>query len=183
MSAPQNFRSAFNGFNREDVVQYLEYLNARHAAQINQLNSEADFLRNKLEAMKPDLSVVRERDALLTRLAEMEARCAGLELQLAAATNSAPISEPAQVVESTNEELEAYRRAERAERMARERAELVHHQVNGVLADASTKVDAAAAQIGSMADHVLSQLMQLQAAVVSSKDALQDAASTINAIK
>ena len=181
MSAPQNFRSAFNVFNREDVVHYLEYLNARHAAQINQLNSEADFLRNKLEAMQPDLSVIQERDTLLARLAEMEAHCAELELQLAAA-NSAPIPAPAQP-ESPNEELEAYRRAERAERMARERAELVHHQVNGVLADASAKVDTAAAQIGAMADQVMGQLIQLQAAVVSSKDALQDAASTINAIK
>ena len=28
MSTPQNFRSAFNGFNREDVVHYLEYISA-----------------------------------------------------------------------------------------------------------------------------------------------------------
>ena len=39
MSAPQNFRSAFNGFNREDVVRYLEYINTKHTTQVNQLNS------------------------------------------------------------------------------------------------------------------------------------------------
>ena len=33
MAAPQNFRSAFNGFNREDVVHYLEYLNSKHQNQ------------------------------------------------------------------------------------------------------------------------------------------------------
>ena len=45
MAAPKNFRSAFNGFNREDVVRYLEYINAKHTAEINQLTGEADYLR------------------------------------------------------------------------------------------------------------------------------------------
>ena len=39
MATPQSFRSAFNGFNREDVVHYLEYLNAKHASQLDQLNN------------------------------------------------------------------------------------------------------------------------------------------------
>ena len=50
MTAPQNFRSAFNGFNREDVVKYLEYINSRHHAQVNQLTGENDYLRQQLEA-------------------------------------------------------------------------------------------------------------------------------------
>ena len=50
MSEPQNFRSAFNGFNRDDVVKYLEYINSRHHAQINQLTGENDYLRQQLEA-------------------------------------------------------------------------------------------------------------------------------------
>ena len=44
-----NFRSAFNGFRREDVVHYIEYLNAKHTAEVNQLNSEIAFLRQQLE--------------------------------------------------------------------------------------------------------------------------------------
>ena len=51
MSVPQNFRSAFNGFNREDVVKYIEYINAKHTAQVNQLTSETEFLQSKLNAM------------------------------------------------------------------------------------------------------------------------------------
>ena len=42
MAQLQNFRTAFNGFNREDVVHYLEYLNTRHQNQINQLTAEAE---------------------------------------------------------------------------------------------------------------------------------------------
>ena len=45
MATPQSFRSAFNGFNREDVVHYLEYLNTKHASQLDQLNNEVAFLR------------------------------------------------------------------------------------------------------------------------------------------
>ena len=47
MAAPQNFRTAFNGFHKEDVVRYLEYINSKHSAQVNQLTSEADFLRSR----------------------------------------------------------------------------------------------------------------------------------------
>ena len=183
MSAPQNFRSAFNGFNREDVVRYLEYLNARHTSQINQLTSEVEYLRNKVEVSQIDLEVLQERDALLTRVAELEAYCDQLEQQLAQC--AAPCEQkPVENVNPTaSEELEAYRRAERAERLAKERAELVYHQVNGVLAEATSKVDTAAADIGAMAEQVMQQLIQLQSAVAGSKDVLCDASSTMNAIK
>ena len=45
MAAPQNFRASFNGFNREDVVHYLEYINAKHSNQISQLTAENQELR------------------------------------------------------------------------------------------------------------------------------------------
>ena len=184
MSAPQNFRSAFNGFNREDVVHYLEYINTKHNTQLNQLNSENDYLRTKLEALQPNPELEQERMDLAARVKELEARCEELEAQLSEAQSaSAPVAAvPAQQY-SASEELEAYRRAERTERIAKERAELVYHQVNGVLADATAKVDGVAADIGSMADQVLEQLNRLQSAVSGSKQALQDAAATMYAIK
>ena len=40
MAATQRFRSAFNGFNREDVVNYIEYLNIRHTAEMDQFNNQ-----------------------------------------------------------------------------------------------------------------------------------------------
>ena len=190
MSAPQNFRSAFNGFNREDVVRYLEYINSKHTAQINQLNSEIDFLRAKLEtATQPDADLAQEREALMERTAQLEARCAELEQQLAqkqeqpAQEVPAPKAAESTPAPATNDELEAYRRAERTERLARERAELIYHQVNGVLAEATVKVDGIAGEIGTMADQVIAQLTQLQSAVSGSKQALQDAASIMYTIK
>ena len=190
MSNSQNFRSAFNGFNREDVVRYLEYINTKHTTQVNQLNSEIDYLRTRIETMQPDLNLVQERDALQAQVLELEARCAELEQAAApqaeapAAVEAAePVAVPAPVMYSTTDELEAYRRAERTERLAKERAELVYHQVNGVLAEATVKVDGVAAEISSMADQVMQQLNQLQSAVADSKKTLQEAVSTMYAIK
>ena len=194
MAAQQNFRSAFNGFNREDVVRYLEYINTKHTNQVNQLTAENEELRARL-AQQPDM----DQQALIESL---QAECAALneQLELLLAEKAQleeqgsdpvlPESEdaPAEAAlfpapAGTSAELEAYRRAERTEREARERAELVYYQANGVLTEATAKVDGIASDITEMADKVMEQLTQLQMAVSSSKQALQDAASIMNIIK
>lgn len=197
MAAPQNFRSAFNGFNREDVVHYLEYINAKHSNQINQLTAENQELRAaaqqtpvedqselvaSLQAQCAELAAQLEaeqsRCAELTgKMEALESRCRELEAQK-------ETSAPAETVSRlASEELEAYRRAERIEREAKERAELVYYQANGVLTEASAKVDAISADITDMADQVMQQLTQLQIAVSSSKQALQDASSIMGTIR
>lgn len=198
--AQQTFRSALNGFNREDVVRYIEYLNSVHTAEINQLNSELEFLRNQEPAAPAPVEVptpdTTESDALIeqqaTRIRELFDRCKELETQLAAAQEAqAHAEEKLQAVLTqqnaakvrANEELEAYRRAERIERQAKERAERLYQQTTGALADASIKVDDAAGQIGQLSDLVMNQLAQLQEAVASSKQALKDAANTMYTIR
>lgn len=191
MAAPQNFRSAFNGFHKEDVVHYLEYINSRHTAQINQLTAENEELRAQLEQRgdEPDLSLIESMQAqyeeLAAQLEASQARCEELERQLAArpAVQAAPAAVQEVLPPTLSDELETYRRAERIEREARERAELVYFQANGVLSEASAKVDGIAADITDMADQVMRQLTQLQMAVSSSKQALQDAASIMSAIR
>ena len=198
--AQQTFRTALNGFNREDVVRYIEYLNSVHTAEINQLNSELEFLRNKQAISVPvemPAANTAESDALIeqqaTRIRELFDRCRELETQLAEAQEAkvhaeeklqaAVLTQQNTVQSRTNEELEAYRRAERIERQAKERAERMYHQTNGALADASVKVDEAAAQIGQLSDLVMAQLAQLQEAVAGSKQALRDAADTMYTIR
>ena len=176
MNAPMNFRGAFNGFNREDVVHFIEYLNARHAAEVNQLQAELDLLRNRAASAPVDdhreelAAALAENEALKAQIVSLQAR-----LTEAAAVPAAP--------SSTDRELEAYRRAERTERVARERAELVYHQVNGVLADASVKVDEAYGRIDGLTQQVTAQLQQLQEAVTASRQALSDAAATLYTIR
>ena len=152
MAAPQNFRSAFNGFNREDVVRYLEYINAKHQEQVNELNAEAEQLRQQLS----HLQALPLRD---------------------------PEAEEAAAPADSSDALDAYRRADRIERNARERAELVYHQASAVLSEAIARVDATTAEITAKADDAMSQLTQLQMAVSASKQALQDASSLMNTIR
>lgn len=188
MAAPQNFRSAFNGFNKEDVVHYLEYINSKHNTELNQLTAENEELRAQLSRQPEDglLEELQQRYALLEQqLAEAQAKCADLESQLGQQEEVVVVEKPQAVVASPSisEELEAYRRAERIEREARERAELVYFQANGVLSEATAKVDSVSADITEMADQVMTQLTQLQVSVSKSKQALQDASSIMSTIR
>ena len=195
MTNSQNFRSSFNGFTREDVVHYLEYLNNKHNSLINQLTTEADYLRQKLsataDALASDASHMERIKALEAQLAEsqaaraaLEAECADLRAQLAAAQET-KVQVPAAPSPSSTVmmELEAYRRAERLERMAQERADQIYHKPNGVLAEASVMVDQVATDISGVADQVVQQLQMLQQTVTGSKQALQDAAAMMYAIR
>ena len=190
-----NFSSSLHGFNRQDVANYLEYLNNRHAAQVNQLNTDLEALRRQAEAPAED----PQRTAL-------EARCRELEQQLEAARKerdealaqreaaeqklaSARQDREEALLRScgekleANRELEAYRRAERTERMARERAEQVYSETGSVLTQASIRIEAALRQMTGISQQVTGQLDTLQTAIASSRLALQDAAQTIDKLK
>ena len=52
MSQTHNFRSAIGGFNRQDVVRYIEYINGKHISLVNQLKSENQALKDELAAIR-----------------------------------------------------------------------------------------------------------------------------------
>ena len=196
MATQMNFRSSFNGFNREDVVHYIEYLNTKHSGEITQLNSELDYLRahrNELPAPAP-MPELEQDDTVeeqAARIRELFDRCKALESELEAvraekAQLAAQLDDSLQQASrklQIEDELEAYRRAERTERYARERAESLYRQANGALADATVKVDDAANQVAHMSDQVIAQLSELQNVVACSKQALRDAAATMYTIR
>ena len=191
----------------------IEYMNSRHSTQLQELNGELEFLREKLTAAEAAPAVNSEMidrlNAALLRIGELEARCAALEQEKQEALEKADTSDlqarcealekerdeallaarQAQEAQSAaarnyaEQELEAYRRAERTERLAKERAEKVYTRVNGVLSDATVKVDEASAQISEVSEQVLSRLSQLQSAVAGSKQALEEAVATMYAIR
>ena len=168
MSELKNFRSAFRGFNRQDVVNYIEYINNTHNAQVEQLN-------NQLQA-----ALAQPTDEeMKARLEAAEARIAELEATLAE-QDRAVLSDSASC---TEQELEAYRRAERVERVAKERAEQIYAQANGVLAEATLKAESASAHIGAIADQVSNQLKEYQDSVLETKATFQEAVATLYAIK
>lgn len=208
MAATYNFRSSFNGFNREDVVHYIEYTNSKHIILVNQLKADLAAALKENEELRavpvgdPEAeTTIAELQANITELEakvqELETRCADLEQnqvhlqsQLAAVTAQRDAALSAQPVvvapapqQNTVDELEAYRRAERMERQAKERTDAMYRKANGVLADATVKVDEAVDHISGIADQVTAQLAILQEAVGGSKQALSEAAATLYAIR
>lgn len=159
MADNQHFRSAFRGFNREDVVHYIEYLNNHYTRQLEDLTAQLQAAQAAVPAADT---------SLLERLQAAEERCAQLEAQLAA--------EPAAAPTAMEEELEAYRRAERTERQARERAQQIYTQANAILAEVTTKAETASAQVAAVADQVTAKLQ-------GTKAAFEDAVAALYAIR
>lgn len=177
MAELQNFRSAFNGFNREDVVHYIEYLNNKHNGEVGQLKNQVLELQAELEAMRAKPS--REEE-LADQLKQEQERSAALQAE--ADELRRQLSE-AKAKPQTEEELEAYRRAERAERVANDRVSRMYEQANGALADAAVQVEASADQISELADSVVGQLAQLQSAIISGKATMKNASASLYAVK
>ena len=157
MAASHTFRTAFRGFNREDVVRYIEFMNNQHRIQLEQL-------RNQVQATDPGLQA---------RLEAAEARCAELEALLA---TQAPAA-------NEDTELEAYRRAEKAERLAKDRAQQIYTQAHAVLADVTLKAEAASQQFAAISQQISGQMQAYQQSVDSTRLVLQDAVSTLYAIR
>lgn len=177
MAAFQNFRSALNGFNREDVVRYIEFINNKHNTLVNQLNTEIQALQDQLDDLR---SCNAEQADLTAQLEEIQVRNAALEQELAEAHTQL---EQAANRPQTDSELEAYRRAERAERIAKERVSQLYEQANGLLADATIKADEAVEQISNLTDQVCTQLSQLQVALSAGANTIRDSAAAMYAIK
>ena len=197
MAASYNFRTGFNGFNREDVVHYIEFINTKHTTQINQLKTDLAAAQQENAALraKPaqDPQVLEQLEALNDKCAQKELRIEELRKALEEATAQRDAAQQelaaakAQLANQpqyrNNDELEAYRRAERVERQAKERSDAMYQRANSVLADATAKVDDTASQVAVIADQVTAQLQALQSAVSGSKAALNDAATTLYAIR
>ena len=159
MAAPHAFRTAFRGFNREDVVRYIEYMNNQHKSQLEQARTQAQPASQDLQA----------------RLAAAEARCAELEAELAKYQAQVPAN-------CTEEELEAYRRAERAERLAADRAQYIYTQAHAVLADVTLHAEAASEQFAAISQQIGTQMDQYRQSVENTRQTFQEAVSALYSI-
>ena len=178
MAVSYSFRKALNGFHREDVVRHIEYINTKHANQINQFKAELESQERELQQLRKLLGVKEQLDALQVYCTDLEQKNAQLNLQL-----EEERTQRTAVVNRNEEELEAYRRAERLERQARQRAEQLCEKANGIVSDAGGKVDLSAQRISQMADQVAIQLAELRQEILGGKDALQEASAALSALR
>ena len=189
MTEIQKFRKAVNGFNRHDVVTYIEYINNKHRNEVTQL-------QNRLQtATRPLANPTLEQDhaELQQKYADLEQENAELSAQLEslkqeAARLQAQITElqntPAAPAEPsfTEQELEAYRRAERAERLATDRARQIRQQAQGVLADTTARIRESAQLLDEATQNMVDRLNQYKDYVSNSGTVLDEAAAALSAL-
>ena len=211
MNEPQTFRSAFNGFHREDVVNHIAYMNSKHETQVNQLRSEADALRTELAALRQQMDedtacqnrtaeleqAVADRDAelisvreeletanqLLNQLLNEQAeQLAALREELEEAKEAADKS-PIEKSASHWDELRAYRRAETVERQARDRVNDLYTSANTALRGAGATLADTNAAFDALAEKFRADLVELMNAIDTGKTALSAAADTLDGLR
>lgn len=184
---PTQFRIALHGYNREDVVAFIDRMSREHGEIVRRLEERNERLRAELAQTKEALAAAGENPETEKALADTQALAADLRAQnseleakvrsLEAALEEAgtheedapipmtvtqdlsepipPIAEvlPVNVAPSkdyTELELAAYRRAELAERLARERSQDIYRQVQSVFAQANQRLDTGRADLENL---------------------------------
>lgn len=212
MTNLQSFRTAFHGFNRDDVVRYIETANAQHDNAMAAQRDEVQRLRRELEEERASAQTARENaERLEAEKAEAQAQRAELARQLEETSAQdetvqalreenralreeretlrgeleALKAQPAQPVceDWTSQELEAYRRAEQAERLAKARAARAFDQMNGLIADLTARLDESMEETSQAQAQVCADLEQLRTAASGSKRLLADTATTLRSLR
>ena len=208
MNEPQTFRSAFNGFHREDVVNHIAYMTTKHETQTNQLRSENEALRSELEALRAQLdgntaeqdripgleqTIAEQAEQLSSLREELETanqllndqaeQMAALREQLEEAKEAAAKTTTLEKSANHWDELRAYRRAETAERQARERVNDLYDDANTALRTAGATLGDTNAAFERLAEKFRSDLVELMDAIDNGKTALHAAADTLDGLR
>ena len=210
------FRNALHGFNRDDVVSYIDSTAKQHEAELRQAQEQNLRLQRQLDeanqiiaSLRASEDVQQELDAAKERISRLlqdnEAlaeQVNTLEEALANAPKEPEVPEvvtqdltapipaiqevlPVEVAPSkdyTELELAAYRRAELAERVARERAADVYREVNAVFSHATSKMDGGRQDLEQMTRTIQADVNQLMNVLAGIRSAYDEAEVSFNAV-
>ena len=175
----QQFRSAFHGFNREDVVRFIEEMTARHYGEVSRLQDDLRRVHAELDA-RQESNLLTENETLKGEKAGLEAKNAELQAQVEALEARLTDPEPPDgSTDWTSEELAAYRRAESVERQARERAAHICRQADSLVAGLAARMDSSHQNMTDAAEALGKALDGLQAALDLAQATLHDGAEAL----
>lgn len=207
----EGFRTQLKGFHREDVINFIQQQTQEHERRVRTMQEEIARLQGELndaraEAERAHGAQEAEAETTQEELAQVSERCAELEAENAAAreeiarlTKRCEALEEAKQPEPATEEkpaaeepenykeleLAAYRRAELAERMAKERAAASDEQMKRILALTDERLMHTSQDFQTLLETFTKDFEQLrqvirsaQALVAESAGGLQETAST-----
>lgn len=209
----EGFRTQLKGFHREDVINFIQQQTQEHERRVRTMQEEIARLQGELndartEAERAHGAQEAEAETTQEELAQASERCAELEaentaareeiarltkrceaLEEAAAKQPEPAAEEKPAAEEPENykelELAAYRRAELAERMAKERAAASDEQMKRILALTDERLMHTSQDFQTLLETFTKDFEQLrqvirsaQALVAESAGGLQETAST-----
>lgn len=188
------FRSALHGFNRTDVVQFIQSQTAAHEKSLRLLREEITRLEDALNAANEELAACKaaaEAAAAEASAAEPAPEEAPAEPEAPAAapqpaTLDAPMAPPVTVVKAAapdfdEMELAAYRRAELTERMARERAASSAERMRTIFAQADEKLSVTSHDLKTLLDSFQSDFAQMQQLLETAQGIVDESSSSLKA--
>lgn len=209
----EGFRTQLKGFHREDVINFIQQQTQEHERRVRTMQEEIVRLQGELndartEAERAHGAQEAEAETTQEELAQASEHCAELEaenaaareeiarltkrceaLEEAAAKQPEPAAEEKPAAEEPENykelELAAYRRAELAERMAKERAAASDEQMKRILALTDERLMHTSQDFQTLLETFTKDFEQLrqvirsaQALVAESAGGLQETAST-----
>lgn len=166
----ENFRGALHGFNRTDVVQFIQRQTMEHEKQLRLLRDENIRLQEALTAAREEADAGR----LLKEAMEAEQRHA----------QEAPVAEEAPQTETApsdfnEKELAAYRRAELTERIARERAAASAERMREIFAQTDEKLNLTARDLATILSAFRNDFEKLQELLKTAQSIVDESSSDL----
>lgn len=178
----RNFRAALNGFNRTDVVAYIEECAINHEKALRQLRDENARLRADLEALQARQEAAQEP----APEPPVEAQEAPQAEEPEVPTQPEPEPEVVPIVppaSSSAEELAAYRRAEAVERAARNRAAALCRQVNAIMDSTSRQLEGSRGDVDTVMSDLNICLRQLNDTFAQLRIIFDDAVQALTTVE
>ena len=153
------FRTAVGGFHKGDVTDYITKTAANHRTEIEQCSQ-------RIAALEAENDALRQQLALLT-------------LSTAAPEEDTAAPEPQDV---SSLELQAYRRAEAAERLANQRAKKLYESLEAICQDTAGEFSSANATVQETVETILAQAKTLEAACGKLSEALNQSREKLSSM-